>query len=101
MAGSLISGGTRVAGAVHGSVISPGVVVEAGATVTGSVLLPGTRVAAGAVVKRAVIDDGARIGRDTRIGGDGDITLIGKAAHIPDGHLVPPGGRLPEPEPGR
>jgi glucose-1-phosphate adenylyltransferase len=36
----------RVAGAVHGSVLSPGVVVEAGATVTGSVLLPGTRVAA-------------------------------------------------------
>src|SRR3954447_1985343 len=93
VAGSLISGGTRVAGAVHGSVISPGVVVEAGATVTDSVLLPGARVAAGAVVKRAVTDDGARIGRDARIGGVVHITLIGKAAHIPDGHLVPPGGR--------
>jgi glucose-1-phosphate adenylyltransferase len=41
VAGSLISGGTRVAGTVHGSVISPGVVVEAGATVADSVLLPG------------------------------------------------------------
>jgi glucose-1-phosphate adenylyltransferase len=38
---SLLSGGTRVAGTVRGSVLSPGVVVEAGATVVDSVLLPG------------------------------------------------------------
>src|SRR3954471_13927601 len=42
--GSLISGGTRVAGGVRGSVLSPGVVVEKGATVMDSVLLPGVRV---------------------------------------------------------
>jgi glucose-1-phosphate adenylyltransferase len=100
VAGSLISGGTRVAGAVHGSVISPGVVIEAGATITDSVLLPGTRVAADAIVKRTVIDDGARIGQDARIGGDGEIALIGKAAHVPAGHHVPPGGRLPQAKPG-
>src|SRR4051795_5612784 len=36
---SLISGGTRVAGSVRGSVLSPGAVVESGATVVDSVLL--------------------------------------------------------------
>src|SRR5688572_22685315 len=38
---SLVSGGTRIGGEVRGSVLSPGVVVEAGATVVDSVLLPG------------------------------------------------------------
>ncbi len=45
--GSLLSGGTRVAGTVRGSVLSPGVVVEKGATVVDSVLLPGVRVRVG------------------------------------------------------
>jgi len=93
--------GSRVAGAVPGSVISPGVVVEAGATVTDSVLLPGTRVAAGAVVKRAVIDDGVRVGHDATIGGDGAIALVGNAADVPESHLVPSGSRWPDPEPDR
>src|SRR3954453_6907497 len=50
---SLVSGGTRVAGEVQGSVLSPGVVVEKGATVVDSVPLPGVRVRAGAGGGRA------------------------------------------------
>src|SRR5919205_3053573 len=61
---SLVSGGTRVAGRVRGSVLSPGVVVEEGATVVDSVLLPGARVRSGARVERAVLDDGVDVGRD-------------------------------------
>src|ERR671920_1931424 len=49
---SLVSGGTRIAGEVRGSVLSPGVVVEKGATVVDSVLLPGVRVRSGATVTR-------------------------------------------------
>jgi glucose-1-phosphate adenylyltransferase len=98
VADSLISGGTRVAGSVSGSVLSPGVVVEAGATVVDSVLLPGVRVRAGATVTRAVIDDAVVVGERATVGGDGDIALVGREARVDDGAEVPAGGRLPEPE---
>ncbi|WP_369140721.1 glucose-1-phosphate adenylyltransferase family protein [Modestobacter versicolor] len=99
--GSLVSGGTRVAGTVRGSVLSPGVVVEEGATVVDSVLLPGVHVRAGATVTRAVLADGVVVGERATVGGDGDITLVGRSATVPDGGEVPAGGRLPEPESGR
>jgi glucose-1-phosphate adenylyltransferase len=95
---SLLSGGTRVAGNVRGSVLSPGVVVEAGATVVDSVLLPGVRVRAGATVTRAVLDDAVDVGKGASVGGDGKITLVGRAARIDAGAAVPAGARVPEPE---
>ena len=95
---SLLSGGTRVSGNVRGSVLSPGVVVEAGATVVDSVLLPGVQVRSGATVTRAVLDDNVVVGAGATVGGDGDITLVGREATVPDGGEVPAGGRLPEPE---
>jgi glucose-1-phosphate adenylyltransferase len=95
---SLISGGTRVAGQVTGSVLSPGVIVEKGATVVDSVLLPGVRVRAGATVTRAVLDDGVEVGERATVGGDGDITLIGRRARVDDGAQLPAGARLPDPE---
>ena len=95
---SLLSGGTRVSGNVRGSVLSPGVVVEAGATVLDSVLLPGVHVRAGATVTRAVLDDNVVVGAGATVGGDGDITLVGREATVPAGGEVPAGGRLPEPE---
>jgi glucose-1-phosphate adenylyltransferase len=93
---SLLSGGTRVAGAVRGSVLAPGVVVEAGATVVDSVLLPGVRVRSGATVTRSVLDDGVDVGRGASVGGDGEITLIGRAASVADGAVIEPGGRFPD-----
>jgi glucose-1-phosphate adenylyltransferase len=92
----LLSGGTRVAGAVRGSVLAPGVVVEPGATVVDSVLLPGVRVRSGATVTRAVLDDGVDVGRGASIGGDGDITLVGRAAAVAEGTAVAPGARFPQ-----
>ena len=95
---SLVSGGTRVGGEVRGSVLSPGVVVEKGATVLDSVLLPGARVRSGARVVRSVLDDGVDVGRDATVGGDGDITLVGSRARVEDGAELPAGARYPEPE---
>lgn len=95
---SLVSGGTRVAGSVRGSVLSPGVVVEKGATVVDSVLLPGVRVCAGATVTRAVLDDGVEIGERAEVGGDGDITLVGCAATVQAGSRLAAGARYPEVE---
>lgn len=96
--GSLLSGGTRVAGQVCGSVLSPGVVVEKGATVIDSVLLPGVVVRAGATVTRAVLDDNVEVGERATVGGDGDITLVGREARVPNGAELAAGARLPEPE---
>jgi glucose-1-phosphate adenylyltransferase len=93
---SLVSGGTRVAGEVRGSVLSPGVVVEPDASVVQSVLLPGVRVRSGATVTRAVLDDGVDVGRGVTVGGDGEIALVGRAARVADD--VPAGARLPAPE---
>jgi glucose-1-phosphate adenylyltransferase len=95
---SLVSGGTRVAGDVRGSVLAPGVVVEDGATVVDSVLLPGARVRSGARVLRSVLDDGVDVGRGATVGGDGDITLVGRRARVEDGSELPAGARYPEPE---
>ena len=93
---SLLSGGTRVAGTVRGSVLSPGVVVEPGANVVDSVLLPGARVRAGATVHRAILDDQVVVGEGATVGGDGDIALVGRAAALPPGTVVEAGGRWPE-----
>lgn len=95
---SLLSGGTRISGDVRGSVLSPGVVVERGASVVDSVLLPGVRVRAGARVERAVLDDRVDVGEGAVVGGDGDITLVGRAARLEAGTEIAPGARHPEPE---
>jgi glucose-1-phosphate adenylyltransferase len=95
---SLVSGGTRVGGEVRGSVLAPGVVVEKGATVVDSVLLPGARVRAGATVTRSVLDDGVEIGESATVGGDGDITLVGRRASVDAGAHLAAGVRFPEPE---
>ncbi len=95
---SLVSGGTRVGGEVRGSVLAPGVVVERGATVVDSVLLPGAWVRAGATVTRSVLDDRVEIGESATVGGDGEITLVGRRAVMDAGGHLPAGGRLPEPE---
>lgn len=93
--GSLVSGGTRVAGEVRGSVLSPGVVIEKGATVVDSVLLPGVRVRAGATVTRAVLDDGVEVGEQASVGGDGDVALVGRRSRVAPGTEVAAGARLP------
>jgi glucose-1-phosphate adenylyltransferase len=95
---SLVSGGTRVAGEVRGSVLSPGVIVESGATVVDSVLLPGVRVRSGATVTRSVLDDGVEVGKGASVGGDGDITLVGRRAKVKADSQVAAGARLPDPE---
>jgi glucose-1-phosphate adenylyltransferase len=85
---------------VRGSVLSPGVVVEQGATVVDSVLLPGVWVRAGAAVTRAVLDDRVEVGERAVVGGDGDVTLVGRQARVPAGSEVPAGARLPDPDDG-
>jgi glucose-1-phosphate adenylyltransferase len=79
-------------------VLSPGVVVEEGATVVDSVLLPGVRVRSGATVTRAVLDDLVDVGKGAVVGGDGEITLVGRRARVDDGAEIVAGARVPDPE---
>ena len=94
VADSLLSPGVVVGGTVERSVLSPRVVVEAGATVVDSVLLDGVVVRAGATVRRAVVDADADVAAD--VGGEGDLALVGKGQAVTS--PLPAGGRLPEPE---
>jgi len=100
----LLSPGCHIAGSVAHSVISPDVLVEAGASVRDSILLPGAVIRTGAVVVRAIVDQEVEIGADSRIGGDAasegdaEIALIGGQEHLPPGTVVPAGGRYPESE---
>jgi glucose-1-phosphate adenylyltransferase len=71
--------------------------VEAGATVVDSVLLPGARVRAGATVTRAVLDDGVVVGERAAVGGDGEVTLVGRRAEVEAGTELAAGARFPDP----
>lgn len=66
--GSLLGHGAVVRGVVDQSVVGPGAVVEAGATVRDSVILPGAVVRSGARVETAVVDAGVEVPVDARIG---------------------------------
>ncbi len=98
--GSLISAGSDIRGTVINSVLSPGVVVEEGATVRDSILLTDCVVKKDSVVDLSILDKRVTVGTGSTIGaGDGHdtvnivapshlysgITLIGKGARIPEG----------------
>ena len=93
---SLLSPSATVAGTVCRSVLSPHVTVEAGAEVYESVLLHGSIVRSGATVRRAVLDERVEVQGGCTVGGDGEITLVGKDETVSAD--LPAGGRQPEPE---
>ncbi|MFH1531381.1 MAG: sugar phosphate nucleotidyltransferase [Pseudomonadota bacterium] len=68
--GSRISSGCRIDGEVTHSILSPDVVVEAGAVVRDSILMNNVKVRVGAVLERVIIDKHTEIGAHSRIGGD-------------------------------
>ena len=93
---ALLSPGADVAGVVRRSVLSPGVVVEAGAEVVDSVLLSGVVVRANAKVRRAVLDEDVQVAAGTTVGGEGDLVLVGKGEQVTAD--LKPGARQPEPD---
>ncbi|MDQ6728646.1 MAG: sugar phosphate nucleotidyltransferase, partial [Actinomycetota bacterium] len=69
---SLLSPACVVAGRVSESVLSPGVVVEAGAVVDRAVILHDAVIRAGARVERAIVDAGVEVTAGTQSRGGGD-----------------------------
>ncbi len=92
---SLVAPGARVAGRVARSVVGPGVVIGAGATVTDSVLLGGVRVASGARLERVIADTGAKIGQGAQVGGQGELTLLGADTEVAGHANVEAGAEIP------
>lgn len=99
---SLISNGCVIDGEVINSVLSPGVIVEHGATVRDSVIMNDTVVRAGALVDRCVMDKGVVVGAGAQVGTSDDntpnksepdriysgITIVGKGAQLADNIVV-------------
>jgi len=102
---SLLAPGCDVAGEVVGSVLGPGVVVEAGARVEGCVIFEDVHISRGARVTTSVVDERCWIGRDATVGAkpsgraakDDEIVLVGMECQIGARSGITPGGRL---EPG-
>jgi len=99
---SMISAGCVIHGEVINSVLSPGVVVEQGAIVRDSVLTDDCQIGEGALVDLVIMDKRVRVGRHAVVG-SGDkkvineqhpshlytgITMLGKAAQVPDGAVI-------------
>ncbi len=80
---SLMSPACRVAGQVSRSVLSPGVVVEAGAVVEESVILHGAVIRAGARVERAIVDSGVEVAAGAHVHStdSGEPVIHGRTGH--------------------
>jgi glucose-1-phosphate adenylyltransferase len=94
---SAVSAGCVVWGSAENSVLSPGVVIERGASVKDSIIMHDSVIRQGARVERSIIDKEVSVGEDSVVGaGDSGIvnvrfpdhvysglTLVGKKARIP------------------
>jgi len=109
---SIISEGCLIYGQVTNSVLSSGVVVEAGASVKDSIIMSDTRIEQGGRVRMSILDEEVTVGQDAIVGADpaevalspdptqlmsraydsgAGITVIGKGAKIPPGACVEAG----------
>jgi glucose-1-phosphate adenylyltransferase len=98
----LLSNGCAILGTVIHSILSPGVIVEAGALVRDSVIMNDTVIRAGALVDRCVLDKEIEIGRGAQLGCGEDnrpnqlepanldtgITIVGKRARVPANAVI-------------
>jgi glucose-1-phosphate adenylyltransferase len=92
----LLSPECYVGGSVERSVLSPGVLVEAGASVVDSILLPGAVIRSGARVVRSVLDDGVEVSRGALVGGPEAVSLLGRRVCVEAEATIKAGARFPE-----
>lgn len=75
---SLIAPGCRIAGTVRGSVLSPRVIVEPGASVIDSVILDRCRIGRDAQVRHSVLDKDCFISHGLHVGDGNELLVLGK-----------------------
>lgn len=100
--GSWVCSGAVVRGTVVGSILGPGVVVEAGAEVRHSVLMEDVKVGRGASVARSVLADRAWVGARSRVGAPQarHPVLVGAGRRLAAGTEVAAGTHLEPAEAG-
>ena len=91
---SIICDGCQIDGTVENSVLSPGVVVEKGAVVKDSVIMQQTVIGANTTVTRAIIDEGVTIMENSKVGGDGKISVIGAQLTIEANSVIEEGAMM-------
>ena len=83
---SMISEGCRIDGKVVNSILSGGVVIEAGAEVYNSVIMEDVKICRGAKVYTSIIDANVTVSKDRTVGDAGadknGITVIEKGTHV-------------------
>jgi glucose-1-phosphate adenylyltransferase len=107
IADSLIAPGCRIAGSVERSVLGPGVVVEAGATVRNAIVLENAVVRAGATVQHAIVDRHVTVGRNAEVGelfegeapGPDNLAMVGQHVAVHGNRRVSAGERMPGVDP--
>lgn len=87
----LVPEGCDVAGSVIHSVLFQGVQVDIGAKIEDSVIMRSAMIGQGASVCRAVIAEDVVIGDGCKIGGDGELCVIGSGARILPGTVIASG----------
>ncbi len=92
---AIVADGCIIAGAVRGSILFPGVIVERGAVVEDSIVFSFSRIGRRAAVRRSIVDKFVSVGEGARVGGPArakargpggaersDIAVIGRKARI-------------------
>lgn len=74
---SLVSDGCYIAGDVSKSILSDGVQIKEGASITDSVIMPGATIGKNAKIHRAIVGEYAIIGDDVIIDGSDEIEVVG------------------------
>ncbi|MBQ7623951.1 MAG: glucose-1-phosphate adenylyltransferase [Clostridia bacterium] len=90
---SMIAEGCNVYGKVEHSVLFPGVTVKEGACVRDSVIMQDAVIEENSTVIKTIIDEDTKILEGARVGGDGEITVLGANVTVEAGAVIPEGGR--------
>ncbi len=86
---SIISPGCHVMGKVVRSVLSPGVIVEEGATLFESVVMHNSVIEKGAHLEQAILDKYVRVGENAVLGyGDRSVANLRSPGHLYTGHVL-------------
>ena len=93
---SLITEGCKIYGTVKHSVLSAGVVVEAGATVEDAVIMEGAVIKAGAAVKKSIIAQKVVVEAGAKVGGEGAVAHVGEGLTVGAGAIVKEGAKVYE-----
>jgi len=95
---SIVCEGCQIFGTVENSILSPGVVVEKGASVYDSIIMDDTVICENAQVDMTIIDESAVIGKGAVVGcandpekAEKDITVLGRGVRVAPGDVVPAG----------